>query len=97
MKFLDKLGLAIFSLITLILSILVCLITFGWIDVSIISVGLTNAVASQNGMYNTIGHKCYISTSFNKMLIFPQVMKDVRKNMTMMMKEYYFKMIMVNY
>ena len=71
MKFLDKLGLAIFSLITLILSILVCLIAFSWIDVSIISVGLTNALASQNGMYITIGISVVLVLLSIKCLFFP--------------------------
>ena len=71
MKFLDKLGLAIFSLITLILSILVCLIAFGWIDVSIITVGITNAIASQNGMYITIGISVVLVLLSIKCLFFP--------------------------
>ena len=71
MKFLDKLGLAIFSLITLIISILVCLIAFGWIDVSIITVALTNAVASQNGMYITVGICVVIILLSIKCLFFP--------------------------
>ena len=71
MKFLDKLGLAIFSLITLILSILGCLIAFGWIDVSIITVALTNAVASQNGMYITIGVCVVLVLLSIKCLFFP--------------------------
>ncbi len=71
MKFLDKLGLAIFSLITLILSILVCLIAFNWIDVSIITVALTNAVASQNGMYITIGVSIVLILLSIKCLFFP--------------------------
>ena len=71
MKFLDKLGLAIFSLITLILSILICLIAFGWIDVSIITVGITNALASQNGMYITIGISVVLVLLSIKCLFFP--------------------------
>lgn len=71
MKFLDKLGLAIFSLITLILSILICLIAFGWIDVSIITVGITNALASQNGIYITIGISVVLVLLSIKCLFFP--------------------------
>lgn len=71
MKFLDKLGLAIFSLITLVLSILICLIAFGWIDVSIITVGITNALASQNGMYITIGISVVLVLLSIKCLFFP--------------------------
>lgn len=71
MKFLDKLGLAIFSLITLILSILICLIAFGWIDVSIITVGITNALASQKEMYITIGISVVLVLLSIKCLFFP--------------------------
>ena len=79
MKFLDKLGLAIFSLITLIISILVCLIAFGWIDVSIITVPLTNAVASQNGMYITIGVCIVLILLSIKCLFFPSYERHAQK------------------
>ena len=46
MKFLDKLGLALFSILILILAILVCLITFGWVDISIITIALFLAVSA---------------------------------------------------
>ena len=79
MKFLDKLGLAIFSLITLIISILVCLIAFGWIDESIITVALTNAVASQNGMYITIGVCIVLILLSIKCLFFPSYERHAQK------------------
>lgn len=79
MKFLDKLGLAIFSLITLILSILICLIAFGWIDVSIITVGITNALASQNGMYITIGISVVLVLLSIKCLFFPSYERRLSK------------------
>ena len=79
MKFLDKLGLAIFSLITLILSILICLIAFGWIDVSIITVGITNALASQNGMYITIGISVVLVLLSIKCLFFPSYERRISK------------------
>lgn len=79
MKFLDKLGLAIFSLIILIISILVCLIAFGWIDVSIITVALTNAVASQNGMYITIGVCIVLILLSIKCLFFPSYERHAQK------------------
>ena len=55
MKFLDKLGLAVFSIITITLSIVICLIAFGWVDISIITVALSAALATQNGIYITVG------------------------------------------
>lgn len=79
MKFLDKLGLAIFSLITLILSILLCLIAFDWIDVSIITVGITNAIASQNGTYITIGVSIVLVLLAIKCLFFPSYEKHMQK------------------
>ncbi len=51
MKFLDKLGLAVFSLIVLIFSILICLISFGWVDISVIVVALNTIYSTQNGVY----------------------------------------------
>lgn len=71
MKFLDKLGLALFSILILILSILVCLITFGWVDISIITVVLASAISSQNGMYVTLGVSILIALLAIKCLFFP--------------------------
>ena len=71
MRFLDKLGLAIFSLITLILSILICLIAFSWIDVSIITVAITNVLATKNGIYICIGISIVLILLSIKCLFFP--------------------------
>lgn len=71
MKFLDKLGLALFSILILILAILVCLITFGWVDISIITVVLASAISSQNGMYITLGVSIVIALLAIKCLFFP--------------------------
>lgn len=50
MKFLDKVALVLFSNIVLILSVLLCLILFGWVDVStiswVISMAMNNTVAT---------------------------------------------------
>lgn len=51
MKFLDKLGLAVFSLIVLTFSILICLISFGWVDISVIVVALNTIYSTENGVY----------------------------------------------
>ena len=51
MKFFDKLGLAIFSAIVLIISITLCLIGFGWIEPSVYSILISKAYASQTGTY----------------------------------------------
>lgn len=76
MKFLDKLGLAIFSLVILILSILVCLISFGWIDVSIITVALTNALSTTNGLYIILGVSIVLVLLSIKCLFFPSYGKN---------------------
>lgn len=71
MKFLDKLGLALFSILILILAILVCLITFGWVDISIITIVLASAISGQNGMYITLGISIVIALLAIKCLFFP--------------------------
>lgn len=70
MKFLDKVGLALFSILTLIFAILVCLITFGWIDISIITVILESLISTQNGMYITLGVSILIALLAIKCLFF---------------------------
>lgn len=71
MKFLDKLGLAIFSILTLILSILMCLIAFGWVDASVITILITSSISTQNGMYITIGIAIILILLAIKCLFFP--------------------------
>lgn len=71
MKFLDKVGLALFSILTLIFAILVCLITFGWLDISIITVALASLISTQNGMYITLGVSIVIALLAIKCLFFP--------------------------
>ncbi len=71
MKFLDKLGLALFSILILILSILVCLISFGWIDITVIPVVLNMVYQSQNGTYILIAILFAIIILAIKCLFFP--------------------------
>ena len=51
MKFLDKLGLALFSIITLVLSIVLCLIAFGWMESTIFSILIGKVLISQTYTY----------------------------------------------
>lgn len=44
MKFLDKLGLIIFSNLILIISIIVCLLVFGWLDINTVHIFVTAAL-----------------------------------------------------
>ena len=55
MKFLDKLGLALFSIIVLVLSIVLCLIAFGWMEYTIFDVLIRNVLISQTYTYIMVG------------------------------------------
>ena len=70
MKFLDKVGLAIFSIIILIASILVLLMSFGYIDTIIFGVLLSKAISSQTGTYITIGVSAVLALLAIKCLFF---------------------------
>ena len=71
MKFLDKLGLAIFSGIVFILSVILCLILFGFIDIGIISIAINEILGMQNGVYITIGILVVLILLAIKCLFFP--------------------------
>lgn len=51
MKILDRIGLALFSMIVLVLSIVLILIGFGFVDVSIFSVLVSKVLETQNSTY----------------------------------------------
>lgn len=70
MKFFDKLGLAIFSAIVLIISITLCLIGFGWIEPSVYSILISKAYASQTGTYVLIGSCTILALLAIKCLFF---------------------------
>lgn len=70
MKFFDKLGLAIFSAIVLIISITLCLIGFGWIEPSVYSILISKAYASQIGTYVLIGSCTVLALLAIKCLFF---------------------------
>lgn len=70
MKFFDKLGLAIFSAIVLIISITLCLIGFGWIEPSVYSILISKAYASQTGTYVLIGSCTVLALLAIKCLFF---------------------------
>ena len=55
MKFLEKLGLALFSIITLVISIVLCLIAFGWMESSIFSILIGKILLSQTYTYIMVG------------------------------------------
>lgn len=70
MKFFDKLGLAIFSAIVLIISITLCLIGFGWIEPSVYSILISKAYASPTGTYVLIGSCTILALLAIKCLFF---------------------------
>lgn len=47
MKILDKIGLALFSTLILILSIILCLMIFGWLDINLVESILETAIQNQ--------------------------------------------------
>ena len=47
MKILDRIGLALFSTLILILSVIVCLMVFGWLDIDFVSQVMARAVEDQ--------------------------------------------------
>ncbi len=55
MKFLEKLGLALFSLIVLVISIVLCLIAFGWMESTIFSILIGKVLLSSTYTYIMIG------------------------------------------
>lgn len=55
MKILDRLGLALFSMLILVISIVLILIGFGFVDASIFSILVGKALISQEGTYIMIG------------------------------------------
>lgn len=55
MKFLEKLGLAIFSIIVLVISIILCLIAFGWMESTIFSILIGKVLISQTYTYIMVG------------------------------------------
>ena len=73
MKFFDKLGLAIFSAIVLIISITLCLIGFGWIEPSVYSILISRAYASQTGTYELIGSCTVLALLAIKCLFFTDI------------------------
>lgn len=55
MKFLDKLGLALFSIIVLVISVVLCLIGFGWMEPTIFGILISKVLINQTYTYIMIG------------------------------------------
>lgn len=70
MKFLDKMGLAIFSIIVLILSIVLFLIGLGWMQPTILSILLAKTLQYQTGTYILLGVSIFLILLSVKCLFF---------------------------
>lgn len=55
MKFLEKLGLALFSIIVLVISVVLCLIGFGWMEPTIFGILISKVLINQTFTYIMIG------------------------------------------
>ncbi len=73
MKFLDKLGLAVFSIIVLTIAILLCLIGFGWMEPTIFGILISKALVSQTGTYVMIGVSIVLILLAIKCLFFSEI------------------------
>lgn len=70
MKFLDKLGFVLFSMIVLILALSLCMMGFGWVDPNIYGILISKVLVSQNGTYIFIGVSIVITLLAIRCLFF---------------------------
>ena len=70
MKFLEKIALVIYSNIILILSIVLCLLIFGWLDMNLIGNIIYKVIVGDVSSKNITRNKCSIYFTFNKMIYF---------------------------
>ena len=78
MKFLDKLGLALFSIITLVIAIVLCLIGFGWMEPTIFSILIGKILISQTYTYVMIAICIILMLLAIRCIFFSEV--DEKKN-----------------
>ncbi len=62
MKFIEKITLIIYSNIMLILSIILCLLVFGWLDIGIVGEIVKKLYYNRPRIKNNIRSKCFIYT-----------------------------------
>ncbi len=80
MRFLDKVGLAIFSMIVLIISVLLMLMGFNFIEPTVFSVLITKALMYQQATYTMIGVSVILILLSIKCLFFSSESKDKKKS-----------------
>ena len=76
MKFLDKMGLAIFSIIILIISIILFLIGLGWMQATIFTVLIVKTLQFQTATYILLGISAFLILLSVKCLFFSSSSKD---------------------
>lgn len=80
MKFLDKLGLALFSTIVLVIAIVICLISLGWMEPTIFSLLISKSLISQTTTNITIGVCVVLILLAIRCLFFSDMEKSVAKD-----------------
>lgn len=80
MKFLDRVGLAIFSIIVLIISVLLMLIGFNFIEPSVFNILITKVLMYQQATYTMIGISVILILLSIKCLFFRSEANEKRKS-----------------
>lgn len=80
MKFFDKLGLVIFSLIVLIISIVLCVMIFGWLEISLATSSLKYIVLDSTAKNITLGISIFLMIFTLKCIFFSGYSKEASKS-----------------
>lgn len=76
MKFLDRLALAVFSIIIFVLAVLICLLMFGWFDIELVMSALNYIKSNEVAMNITIGVSIVLLLLALKAMFFESYSKD---------------------
>lgn len=76
MKFLDRLALAVFSIIIFVLAVLICLLMFGWFDIELVMSALNYLKANEVAMNITIGVSIVLLLLALKSMFFESYSKE---------------------
>lgn len=80
MKFLDRLGLVIFSIIILALSLILCFVISGWLDIAVIEGGLESLLISTTAAKISIVISVLLSLLALKCIFFNSFVKENQKS-----------------
>ena len=75
MKFLDRLGLAVFSIIVFALAVILCLMLFGWFDIELVTSGLNYLKSNQVATNISIGVSIFLILLAFKCMFFESYTK----------------------